>query len=159
VKTSSPLKSARSARASRGRPFDVARPERGGASLGANETRPGAQHTAGPRLVVAVRPGDALGFRLAGAHVEEVACGDEAQVFRRLMADPRAGVLAVEEELLGAVPGPALRRARERGVPVLLPFALPRRWGDPGRGRAYVATLIRRAVGYAVKLGGRGGEP
>jgi V/A-type H+-transporting ATPase subunit F len=119
----------------------------------------GAEGRAGPRLVVAVRPGDALGFRLAGAEVEEVRAGDEAQVFRRLAADPRAGVLAVEEELLRAVPPRALRRARERGVPVVIPFPLPRRIGDEGRGRAYVAALIRRAVGYAVKLGGRGGEP
>jgi V/A-type H+-transporting ATPase subunit F len=55
------------------------------------------------------------------------------------------------------VPPRVLRRARERGVPVILPFALPRRWGDEGRGRAYVAALIRRAVGYGIKLGGDGG--
>jgi V/A-type H+-transporting ATPase subunit F len=119
----------------------------------------GGEAPAGPRLVVAVRPGDALGFRLAGGEVEEVRAGEEAQAFRRLAADPRAGVLAVEEELLRAVPPRSLRRARERGVPVVIPFALPRRWGEEGRGRAYVAALIRRAVGYAVKLGGRGGEP
>jgi len=69
------------------------------------------------------------------------------------------GRLREEEELLGAVPPRTLRRARERGVPVVLPFPLPRRCSDDGRGRAYVAALIRRAVGYAVKLGGRGGEP
>lgn len=120
---------------------------------------PAARAAGGPRLVVAVRRGDALGFRLAGAEVEEVARGEEAQVFRRLVADPRAGVLAVEEELLRAVPARALHRAHERGVPVVLPFPLPRSWGDAGRGREYVAALIRRAVGYAVKLGGRGGEP
>jgi V/A-type H+-transporting ATPase subunit F len=119
----------------------------------------GAMAPAGPRLVVAVRPGDGLGFRLAGAEVEEVRPGDEAQAFRRLSGDPRAGVLAVEEELLRATPARALRRARERGLPVVLPFALPRRLGDEGLGRAYVAALIRRAVGYAVKLGGRGGVP
>jgi V/A-type H+-transporting ATPase subunit F len=106
---------------------------------------------------VAVRPGDGLGFRLAGATVEEVPPGGEAAAFRRLVSDPRAGVLAVEEELLRAVPDRALRRAREAGLPVILPFALPRRWGEEGRGRAYVAALIRRAVGYAVKLGGTGG--
>lgn len=121
--------------------------------------RGGAAAPAGLRLLVAVRPGDALGFRLAGAEVEEVARGEEAAVFRRLAADPHAGVLAVEEELLHAVPPRALRRARERGVPVVIPFPLPRRWSDEGRGRAYVAALIRRAVGYGVKLGGRGGEP
>jgi V/A-type H+-transporting ATPase subunit F len=110
-------------------------------------------------LAVAVRPGDALGFRLAGAAVEEVAPGDEAAAFRRLVADPRTGVLAVEEGLLRGVPERVLRRARDAGLPVILPFALPRRWGEEGRGRAYVAALIRRAVGYAVKLGGAGGQP
>jgi V/A-type H+-transporting ATPase subunit F len=110
-------------------------------------------------LAVLVRPGDALGFRLAGAAVEEVPPGGEAAAFRRLLADPRAGVLAVEEELLGAVPPRLVRRAHDAGLPVILPFALPRTWGDAGRGRAYVAALIRRAVGYGVKLGGTGGGP
>jgi V/A-type H+-transporting ATPase subunit F len=106
---------------------------------------------------VVVRPGDALGFRLAGARVQEVAPGEEPVAFRALVAEPDLGLLAVEEELLAAVPPRVLRRARERGVPVILPFALPRRWGDEGRGRAYVAALIRRAVGYGIKLGGDGG--
>ncbi len=48
------------------------------------------------------------------------------------------------------------RWARERGLPVILPFALPRTVGEEGRGRAYVAALIRRAIGYGVKLGGGG---
>src|SRR5512143_1462293 len=107
-------------------------------------------------LAVAVRPGDGLGFRLAGATVEEVPPGGEAAAFRRLVSDPHAGVLAVEEQLLAAVPARVLRRARERGLPVILPFALPRRLGEEGRGRAYVAALIRRAIGYGVKLGGGG---
>ena len=108
-------------------------------------------------LAVAVRPGDGLGFRLAGAPVEEVPPGGETAAFRRLVGDPRVGVVAVEEELLRAVPPRVLRRAREAGLPVILPFALPRQWGEEGRGRAYVAALIRRAVGYAVKIGGGGG--
>ncbi len=107
-------------------------------------------------LAVAVRPGDGLGFRLAGAAVEEVPPGGETAAFRRLLADPHAGVLAVEEELLKAVPARVLRRARERGLPVILPFALPRTIAEEGRGREYVAAIIRRAIGYSVKLGGGG---
>jgi V/A-type H+-transporting ATPase subunit F len=105
-------------------------------------------------VTIAVRPGDGLGFRLAGVTVEEVPRAGEAAAFRRLLSDPHAGVLAVEEELLAAAPERLLRRARERGLPVVLPFALPRRVGEEGRGRAYVAALIRRAIGYGVKLGG-----
>ncbi len=125
----------------------------GGSSSGAS-AREG--EAAKLSFAVAVRPGDGLGFRLAGATVEEVPPGGEAAVFRRLVGDPHAGVLAVEEELLAAVPPRVLRRARERGLPVILPFALPRRIGEEGRGRAYVAALIRRAIGYGVKLGGGG---
>lgn len=113
-------------------------------------------------LALAVRPGDAGGFRLAGAEVREVAPGEEAAAFRELLGDPHLGVLAVEEALLAAAPPRLLARARERGLPVVLPFALPRRWGEPGRGQSWVAELIRRAVGYGVRLGsggGAGGRP
>jgi len=110
----------------------------------------------GLRLAVAVRPGDAGGFRLAGAEVHEVAPGEEAAAFRDLVGDPRLGVLAVEEALLAAAPPRQLARARERGLPVVLSFALPRRWGEAGRGQSWVAELIRRAVGYGVRLGPSG---
>ena len=126
-------------------------------------TEPGPRRAGGEghgalRLAVAVRPLDERGFRLAGVPVEAVAPGEEAAAFRRLLGDPGLGVVAVEEELLRAVPARLLARARQRGLPVLLPFALPRRLGEEGQGRAYVAALIRRAVGYGVKLGG-GGAP
>lgn len=110
-------------------------------------------------LAVLVRPGQALGFRLAGAAVEEIAPGGEAAAVRRLSADPRLGVLAVEDDVLRATPARVLARARRGAVPVLLPFVLPVRLGEAGRGGEYVAALVRRAVGYAVKLGGRGGGP
>ncbi|HET9554230.1 MAG TPA: V-type ATP synthase subunit F [Anaeromyxobacteraceae bacterium] len=106
-----------------------------------------------------MRPGDALGFRLAGAEVREVAPGEEAVAFRALLGDARLGVVAVEEALLALAPPRLVARARARGLPVLLPFALPRRWGEAGRGQAWVAALIRRAVGYGVKLGAGGGAP
>lgn len=121
--------------------------------------RPGAAPAAHERLAVVVRPGDALGFRLAGAEVREVAPGDEGPALRALLAAPSTGVVAVEAAVLAAAPAALLERARRRGVPVLLPFDLPRAWGEPGRGEAWVAALVRRAVGYGVKLGGAGGGP
>lgn len=108
------------------------------------------------RLAVLVRPDDARGFLLAGATVVTAAPGEELGALRAALADPAVGVIAVEEELLGHVPARLLARARARGIPVLLPFALPRRYGEEGRGREYVAALIRRAIGYAIRLGGPG---
>lgn len=122
-----------------------------------NETSPETRRPPGTqRLEMVVRPGDGLGFRLAGVTTHEVGRGEEAARFRDLLGDPEIGVLAVETEVLGAVPEHLLARAAARGLPVVLPFALPRRYGEPGRGREYVAALIRRAVGYHVKLGPEG---
>ncbi len=122
--------------------------------------RPTVQVKAPPaatRLVVLVRPEDARGFTLAGAAVATPGPGEELEALRAALGDPAVGVIAVEEELLAHVPARLLKRAQERGIPVLLPFALPRRYGEAGRGREYVAALIRRAIGYAVRLGGPGG--
>ncbi len=104
-------------------------------------------------LAVAVRPGDGIGFRLAGAPVDEIAPGEEARGFAALLGRPGLAVVAVEAELLPAA-GEALKaRRRGNGLPVIIPFSLPRRHAEPGRGRELVAAIVRRAVGYHVKLG------
>jgi V/A-type H+/Na+-transporting ATPase subunit F len=102
-------------------------------------------------LLVATRPGDGSGFRLAGVPVAEVAPGEEAARLRAWVADPSVGVVAVESRVLDAMPEGMLRRAQSLPFPVLLPFTLPRGAEQAG-GRAYVAALIRRAIGYHVKL-------
>ena len=104
-------------------------------------------------LVVVVRQGDGLGFRLAGVEVEEVAPGCEEATLRALQSRRDLGVLAVEEGVLASFE-PRGRRRRDAGLPVVIPFTLPRRWAEPSRGRDLVAALVRRAVGYHVKLGG-----
>ena len=103
------------------------------------------------RKIVVVTPSDAhLGFALAGVRqVTSEPAGLDACV-RALMADADTGVVVVDERL---VPGPAQQRLRE----------LERRWTGlfvvlPGPGKAapaaedYVLRLIRRAIGYQVRL-------
>jgi V/A-type H+-transporting ATPase subunit F len=103
-------------------------------------------------LAVLARRGHGLSARLAGVRVVEAAPGQEAAAFHELVREERLGVLAVDQELLDLVP-PEDRLRRDRPLPVVIPFAVPRRWSEAGRGRDYVAALIRRAVGYHVKLG------
>jgi V/A-type H+-transporting ATPase subunit F len=104
------------------------------------------------RFQVVTRAGDGLGFRLAGAPVEELDEASAPQRFRTLLSDPGLGVIAVDESLLAAVPEPLLEKAAREGLPVLFPFRLPRRWEEAAGGGEYVATLIRRAIGYHVKI-------
>jgi V/A-type H+-transporting ATPase subunit F len=103
-------------------------------------------------FAVLARRGDGLGPRLAGVRVVEAAPGDEVASFKRLLAEEGLGVLAVDQELYELVPLDD-RRRKDRTLPVVIPFAVPRRWSETGRGKDYVAALIRRAVGYHVKLG------
>jgi V/A-type H+-transporting ATPase subunit F len=103
-------------------------------------------------FAVLARRGEGLGARLAGVRVVEAGAGDEAASYRRLLAEDGLGVLAVDQEVLDLVPADD-RRRKDRALPVVIPYALPRRWSEAGRGRDYVAALIRRAVGYHVKLG------
>jgi len=126
--------------------------------MSAPTTTIAAAHDASASLRVLVRPGEGLGFRLAGVPVDEIAAGDEAARLRALLADPAVAVLVVESELLAALPQAPLRRAAQRGLPIVLPFTLPRRYGDAGAGRDYLAALIRRAIGYHIKLDGTGGR-
>ena len=103
-------------------------------------------------LVVAVRPEDALGFRLAGARVEEIAPGEEAARLGPLLAAADAGVVAVEESVIAGAPEGLLEPALRTGLPIVFPFALPRRLAEPGAAETYVGLLIRRAIGYHVRL-------
>lgn len=104
------------------------------------------------RLTVVTRPGAGLGFRLAGVPVEEVAEARAAERIAALLEEPDLGVLAVEDDLLRHVPEAVLDRPGRGGVPVLLPFTLPKQWGEGSGGEAYVAALIRRAIGYHIKI-------
>jgi V/A-type H+/Na+-transporting ATPase subunit F len=103
-------------------------------------------------LLILTRPGDGLGFRLAGARVEEIAPGEEQDRLPALLATPGLGVVAADEEILAAVPGPLLGRSARGGLPVIFPFAPPQRLHEPGHAAAYVGELLRRAIGYHVRL-------
>lgn len=103
-------------------------------------------------LTVVTATGDGLGFRLAGVHVEEIAPGDEGKRLAALLAAPDAGVLAVEEGVLARAPQTIVERAAKTGLPVLFPFTLPRRLAEPGATESYVDLLVRRAIGYHVRL-------
>jgi vacuolar-type H+-ATPase subunit F/Vma7 len=104
-------------------------------------------------LCLALRPEDALGFELAGVRVAPVAPSGAAAKLRALRRDPTVGVLAVEARVAAEAGEEASSAARDGSLPVVVVFALPQRWAERARGRDLVAAVVRRAVGYHVKLG------
>jgi vacuolar-type H+-ATPase subunit F/Vma7 len=94
----------------------------------------------------------ALGFRLAGLRPHVVdSKGAAADLISRMVDDPQWGVILVQEDLMPDAPGSGRRRA-SAGLPVLVPFPAPSLERPPGEAEAYVAELLRRAVGYRVRL-------
>lgn len=104
------------------------------------------------RMKVVTRPGAGLGFRLAGVPVEEVAEDGAAERLAAIVEEPGLGLLAVDDALVPHMPQTVLERVTRNGVPIVLPVTLPGRWEGGVGGEDYVAALIRRAIGYHIKL-------
>jgi hypothetical protein len=45
-----------------------------------------------------------------------------------------------------------MRRIKKSGLPVIVPVNIPEAWGEGGPEEAPFARLIRRAIGYHIKL-------
>jgi vacuolar-type H+-ATPase subunit F/Vma7 len=95
----------------------------------------------------------APGFRLAGLAVDEVREPREMES-RLALAATQADlvILLVEQALLDAVPPLALRAFERRAVPILVPIPKPRFGPQEGEGESYILELLRRAIGYRVRL-------
>jgi vacuolar-type H+-ATPase subunit F/Vma7 len=106
------------------------------------------------RVRVVCRPAVAAGFRLAG--VRPNAVPDVSEGVRRvagLLDDPTVGVLLVEEDVHAALPDTLRRAVARQPVPMIVPFPLPRWIEAPAPPEAFIAELLRRAIGYRVRLG------
>ena len=101
------------------------------------------------RVRVLASPGTAAGFRLAGLTVDEVPDPREAgQRLALAAAQPELGILLVEQALLDAI----RRAAERRAVPILVPIPKPA-WGSAkSDAEGFILELLRRAIGYRVRL-------
>jgi vacuolar-type H+-ATPase subunit F/Vma7 len=103
---------------------------------------------------VLCRPAVAAGFRLAGVTPTEAADpADGARLLRVLLDDPAQGVILVEDEIYAAIPDTTRREISRRPLPMVVPIPSPT-WARPAEGpEAFIAELLRQAIGYRVKLG------
>lgn len=103
------------------------------------------------RVVVLTPPDARCGFALTGVEQRTLVPAQLMAELRALIAESEVGLVIVDDRLAGAVPQPALRdlERESRGLLVRLPAP------QPGvlPGEDYVLQLIRRAIGYQVRLG------
>ena len=93
----------------------------------------------------------ALGFQLAGLRPRVVGSRAAADtLLSQMTEEPAWGVILVQEDMMPDAPRNSRRGGA--GLPVLVPFPAPSLERPPGEAEAYVAELLRRAVGYRVRL-------
>lgn len=104
------------------------------------------------RVGVVCHPFVALGFRLAGLDPRVASASEAARrELAEMQEDESWGVILVQEDLVPELPAAPSRRAGA-GLPLLIPFPGPELERPLGEAEAYVAELLRRAVGYRVRL-------
>jgi vacuolar-type H+-ATPase subunit F/Vma7 len=93
------------------------------------------------------------GYRLAGLTVDEVKKdADAGDRLATAAADPGVGIILVEQRLLDGVP-PAVRRAVDRrALPIIVPIPTPNWTHAESDAESYIVELLRRAIGYRVRL-------
>lgn len=100
--------------------------------------------------IVALTPADAdNGFACCGAIQHAVATGRAAETLERALNESHNGVVILDERLLEEV-GEEMLHACERRWPGVLVVLPPP--GTSAAGEDYAMRLIRRAVGYQVRV-------
>lgn len=104
------------------------------------------------RTRVVCGPAVAPGFRLTGLPVREaVTPADAARALEELARQPEVGVVLVEQRLYDGVEEEERAALERRALPIVVPFPGPA-WAHVEDAEAYVVRLLRRAIGYRVRL-------
>lgn len=104
-------------------------------------------------FLVITEIGASTGFKCAGFDCMEAGAGsDVGALLTRLQGDGNYGLIAVEERLLSRVPENVMQRLRKRGLPIIIHINMPLKWPEMEFGESPVVRLIRRAIGYQIKL-------
>ena len=104
-------------------------------------------------FIIITGKGGSLGFRCAGLETMEIdEDADVSGILLGIQAEGRYGLVAMEERFLHKVSANVMKRLRKKGLPIVIPVNIPRKWDEAGPGESPVARLIRRAIGYQIKL-------
>lgn len=104
-------------------------------------------------FLIITGPDASLGFRCAGLSCIEADEGsDISSLLLSLQAEGRHGLIAIEERLLNKVSENVMKRIRKKGMPIIMPINIPQKWEEVEFGESPVVRLIRRAIGYQIKI-------
>jgi vacuolar-type H+-ATPase subunit F/Vma7 len=102
--------------------------------------------------VIVTDPVNASGFRLTGFEVIEATPKTIREEIFAQIAKTDVGILAVNEDLLKSLDTVMVRKLEGSDIPLVVPFPAFRSWEIPTVGEGYIAQLIRRAIGYHIKI-------
>ena len=103
------------------------------------------------KKIAFITPPDAkYGFALTGITQHAVEAGETGEKLRDVMADPDAGLVIIDERLMREVPEDRLREMEHGWTGIFLVLPSPEKAAPEAED--YAARLIRRAIGYHVRL-------
>jgi vacuolar-type H+-ATPase subunit F/Vma7 len=98
-----------------------------------------------------ITPPDAsYGFSLSGVPQQTVKTGDAEAALKMTMTETDTGLIIIDERLLQGMPEERLRELEQGWKGILLVLPSPVR--PPAEVEDYAARLIRRAIGYHVRV-------
>ena len=105
------------------------------------------------RLVAIAPPDSADGYRLAGIEVIETDSAEQASgEILRLLEDETLAMLLVSESLARAMDEKTVDVIEESSMPLVLVVPEPVAWEEISDQETYVGELIRRSIGYQIKI-------
>jgi len=107
------------------------------------------------KLIVLTDTETAFGFRLGGVEVVEAKDpGDASKKLNFLLNEDSSGIVAVSEEFIIALDDRTREKINRIDRPIVISIPLKKELEEVGERREYLARLIRRAIGFDIKLGG-----
>lgn len=93
------------------------------------------------------------GFLLAGAEVVVVDTPEAAQqALQKAMENGQYGIIIVEDEFLSAMDEKFRARIMESTIPLIIPVSLRKKAKESAE--AYLSEMIRRAIGFQIRVRG-----
>ena len=103
------------------------------------------------KKIVFITPHDArYGFSLSDVTQFIVAPNEAEATVQQAMTDPECGVVVIDERLLSGINEERFREMEKRWFGLLIVLPAPEKAGEEGED--YAERLIRRVIGYHVRL-------